>query len=77
MKLRNTTIVVALALMIAAAAMAQEKPASGSATGSPKLVIASMSHDFGEVKPGTALKYSFTFKNQGKADLLIHSVTPG
>ena len=77
MKLRNLITGAALALMIVATALAQEKPANGPASGSPKFVIASMSHDFGEVKPGTPLKYSFTFKNHGKADLLIHSVTPG
>jgi hypothetical protein len=59
--------------MMFAVAPAQDK----SPNGPPKLVIASFTHDFGEVKPGSPLKYSFTFKNQGKSNLLIQSVTPG
>ena len=73
MKFRNLVASFALGLMVFAVAVAQEK----SPNGAPKLVISSFTHDFGEVKPGTALKYSFTFKNQGKSDLLIQSVTPG
>ena len=73
MKLRNLVALFVLALMICANAVAQEKAPNGA----PKLVIPSFTHDFGEVKPGTALKYSFTFRNQGKSDLLIQSVTPG
>ncbi|HEU4386533.1 MAG TPA: DUF1573 domain-containing protein, partial [Blastocatellia bacterium] len=33
-------------------------------------------HDFGELKAGTPLKYSFVVKNTGDADLVINSVTP-
>ena len=73
MKLRNLAASFMAGLMLVAAAVAQEKAPNGA----PKLVIASFTHDFGDVKPGTALKYSFTFKNQGKSDLLIQSVTPG
>ena len=73
MKFRNLAVLFVLGLMACIAAVAQEK----SPNGPPKLVITSFTHDFGEVKPGTALKYSFTFKNQGKSDLLIQSVTPG
>ena len=43
----------------------------------PKLVLASFTHDFGEVKSGTPLNYSFIIKNQGEADLIIKSVAPG
>ena len=42
----------------------------------PILVIESFTHDFGEVKPGTTLRYAFKVKNQGKADLQIHNVAP-
>ena len=73
MKFRNLVSSFVLGLIICAAAVAQEKAPSSP----PKLVISSFTHDFGEVKPGAALKYSFTFKNQGKSDLLIQSVTPG
>jgi hypothetical protein len=39
-------------------------------------VIDSFTHDFGEVKAGTSLRYAFKVKNQGKADLLIRDVAP-
>lgn len=74
MKLRRTFLALSLMLASAAMATAQDKPAQ---SGEPKLVIASFTHDFGEVKPGTPLEYSFVIKNQGKADLLIKSVAPG
>ena len=70
MKSRSLVASFVLGLMMCAATVAQEKAP-------PKLVIGSFTHDFGEVKPGTGLKYSFTFRNQGKSDLLIQSVTPG
>ena len=73
MKSRNLVASFLLGLLMFAGAVAQEKAPNGA----PKLVIASFTHDFGDVKPGSALKYSFTFKNQGKSDLQILSVTPG
>ena len=76
MKVGDILIVLALTFLMATLCLAQEKPGDGAPNGSPKLVIPSFTHDFGEVKPGTALKYSFVFKNQGKSDLLIQSVTP-
>src|SRR5262249_43109986 len=42
----------------------------------PKLVIASLEHSFGTVKPGTPLTFSFQIKNEGKAILEIKSVSP-
>lgn len=53
-------------------ALSQEKP-NGS---SPKLVTQSFTHDFGEVKPGEPLNYSFIIKNEGNAELKITSVAP-
>ncbi len=43
----------------------------------PAMVIESFTHDFGEVKAGTPLRYAFKVKNQGKADLVIVNVAPG
>jgi hypothetical protein len=74
MKLREMFLSLFLVLTFAAVSMAQEKPAQN---GEPKLVIESFTHDFGEVKSGAPLEYSFVIKNQGKADLLIKSVAPG
>jgi len=52
------------------------KPASDKNDDAPKLVIESFTHDFGEVKSGTALRYAFKIKNEGKRDLLINNVAP-
>lgn len=71
---RKVILLLSLVLAFAATAMAQATPAPN---GEPKLVIKSFAHDFGEVKSGTPLQYTFLVKNEGKADLLIKSVAPG
>jgi hypothetical protein len=76
MKLRKSVAAFALALLFATAAAAQEKK-SNEPPALPKLMLESFSHDFGQVKAGTPLKYTFKIKNAGKADLLIKSVNPG
>lgn len=75
---------IALAAMLAVAVAAQQKqspnqPNGGSASpgAAPLMVIDSFTHDFGEVKAGTPLRYVFKVKNQGNADLLINNVSPG
>jgi hypothetical protein len=77
MKIMRIITALVLALLFAIPAAAQEKQAPNQGGGAPKLVIAEVVHDFGEVKAGTPLRYSFKIKNEGKADLLIQSVTPG
>ena len=54
----------------------QQNGGDASSSAVPILVIDSFTHDFGEVKPGTTLRYAFKVKNQGKADLLINNVAP-
>ena len=76
MKLQRTFAALAVALFFVTAAAAQEKKSNGPPA-VPKLVLESFSHDFGQVKAGTPLKYSFVIKNDGKTDLLIKSVNPG
>jgi len=76
MNLRRLISALALALALALTAAAQQNPQATPADG-PKLVIESFTHDFGEIKSGTPLRYAFKIKNAGKADLLIQSVTPG
>ena len=72
MKAKQILILSALLLAFAASAVAQDnKPADA-----PKLVMDSFQHDFGEIKAGTALNYTFIVKNQGKANLEIKSVAP-
>ncbi|MFY9553804.1 MAG: DUF1573 domain-containing protein [Blastocatellia bacterium] len=82
MKLFRSNLALALTVLITLTAAAQEKkpPGQNGGTGAgaaPKLVIASLTHDFGEVKSGTPLRYAFKIKNEGKADLVINSVSPG
>lgn len=67
----------ALAMLLAISAAAQEKQQPKPAEGMPKLAVESFTHDFGEIKPGTPLRYAFKIKNEGKADLMILTVTPG
>ncbi len=84
MKLCKTISAIALVALLVVTAAAQEKqapnqPNGGSAPSgaAPLMVIDSFTHDFGEVKAGTPLRYIFKVKNQGNADLLINSVNPG
>jgi hypothetical protein len=76
MRLTNRVAALVLIAIVTTAspvlAFGQEHP-NGSA---PKLVTQSFTHDFGEVKPGEPLKYSFIIKNEGNANLQITSVAP-
>jgi hypothetical protein len=49
---------------------------SQSVEGIPKIVINKTEHNFGEVKKGDQATYSFVFKNEGSAELLIKNVAP-
>jgi len=80
MKLSKALNAFALLLAFVSFASGQDKQpgnGNGDSTAAPQLVIAAPTHDFGEIKAGTPLKWAFTIKNTGKADLLINSVTPG
>ncbi|HXU39337.1 MAG TPA: hypothetical protein VN937_23480 [Blastocatellia bacterium] len=81
MRIVRTIGTLVLAALLAAAVAAQVKkpqPSGVAPTGdAPALMIESFTHDFGEVKAGTPLRYAFKVRNVGKADLLINSVAPG
>jgi hypothetical protein len=84
MKLCRTISALALMTLLVVTAAAQEKHppnppngGNGVSGAAPLMVIESFTHDFGEVKAGTPLRYAFKVKNQGKADLLINNVSPG
>lgn len=81
MRIVKTIGTLVLATLLATAVSAQVKkpqPSGIAPTGdAPGLMIESFSHDFGEVKAGTPLRYAFKIRNIGKADLLINSVAPG
>lgn len=79
MKACKMMLAVALVTVTLLTAGAQEKP-NGRSTlsgAAPIMVIESFTHDFGEVKAGTPLRFAFKVKNEGKGDLLINSVSPG
>jgi hypothetical protein len=44
--------------------------------GSPVMEFESVYHDFGSIKQGEKVSYSFTFKNTGNADLIIKDAVP-
>lgn len=48
----------------------------GDSQAKPKLVIQTLEHNFGEIKQGSVAAHSFTFKNEGKADLEVKRVAP-
>jgi Protein of unknown function (DUF1573) len=76
MKWMKSIAALMMLLLAAGAAIAQENPPKPNG-GTPKLVIESPMHDFGEVKSGAPLRYAFKVKNEGTADLLIQNVQPG
>ena len=51
-----------------------KKPEQDQKKAAPKAVIPERVHDFGNVKPGTPLNYSFVIKNEGTGDLTIYTV---
>ena len=81
MKSAKLLLIGVLFFALTAPALAQDGRQNGDHgqpnAGAPELVIDEMTHDFGEVKAGTPLRWSFKIKNTGKADLLINSVSPG
>lgn len=82
MNIRKAISAIALFVLLVVPVAARQKspnqPNSGKAsTAAPLMVIDSFTHDFGEVKAGSPLRYAFRIKNQGTADLLINSVSPG
>ncbi|HYV04888.1 MAG TPA: DUF1573 domain-containing protein [Blastocatellia bacterium] len=83
MKLVRSVSLPALVLALALSSSAQKKQPnaaegqSAEAGPQPQLVIESATHDFGELKAGTPLRYAFKVKNTGKANLVIESVNPG
>lgn len=79
--MKKTLPALLLALALAVAGFAQDKPSPNQAgdanAGPPKMVIDSLTHDFGEVVGGEPLRHIFKVKNTGKGVLKIESVVPG
>ncbi len=70
MKLKQTLSAIAVLIALVVAVFGQ------AANGSPKLVIKSTEHNFGELKKDAHATHSFVFKNEGTADLEIRRVAP-
>lgn len=70
MKSKNFFGAAAVLAMLAMIAFGQ------AATGTPKLVIKETEHNFGEIKKGANVSYTFVLKNEGTADLEIKRVAP-
>ncbi|MEW6126959.1 MAG: DUF1573 domain-containing protein [Acidobacteriota bacterium] len=74
MKSKTPLMLIALCLITVFSVVAKENPAtSGKA---PKASITSLEHNFGTVKTGTPLSFTFKVKNTGDADLEIKNVAP-
>ena len=81
MKRTSSSLMLVMLLSLIAAAQDKQLPAgpsgdSAPSAAAPRMVIGSTTHDFGEVKAGTPLRYTFKIKNDGKSDLLINNVAP-
>lgn len=72
MKTKFTLVLFAIFMVSAFSVAASETPNPAG----PKLVIASLEHSFGKVKPGTPLTYTFKIKNKGDSNLEITNVAP-
>ena len=72
MKAKFTLVLFAVLMVSAFSVSAIEAPRPGG----PKLVIASLEHSFGKVKPGTPLIFTFKIKNKGDSNLEIANVAP-
>ena len=81
MKLPSVLCALVLVIVVAAFAPAQEnrgdRGGGGEDVPMPQAVLDELSHDFGEVKPGTPLRWAFKIKNVGTANLRIRDVKPG
>ena len=84
--MRSRLWVVLFAMVVLAAASAQGGEEASKATAStlanvqsaasPRLKCASFEHEFGKVKAGNPLVYTFKVENKGNADLTIEDVKP-
>ena len=67
--------VFSLIALIALSVVAKEE-ASTTPTSAPRAVVVALEHNFGTIKPGTPLTYTFKVRNEGDAPLEISNVKP-
>ena len=75
MKAFRTPLQMALAVIAALGFCCSQAQAAD--TQAPKIQFSETAHDFGKSMPNQELKHSFTFKNTGKATLIIEDVKAG
>lgn len=63
-------------LTISVSAQPGKKTITLEAAGQPTLKFETTVHDFGTIKEGTQATYEFIYTNNGKAPLILTSVTP-
>ena len=63
-------------IALIALSVATNMNASTTPNSAPKAVVAALEHNFGTIKPGTPLTYTFKVKNEGDAPLEISNVKP-
>lgn len=68
-------LIIGLALVVCAPAQ-DNQTAPDADTARPVLAVDKFGHDFGEVRAGTTLRWTFKIRNVGNADLLIRGVVP-
>ena len=74
--MKVSRILTAAILLLACSAFGLAQNGQPNCNGAPQIVVETPTHDFGEVKTGTPLKWAFKIKNTGKADLIIQNVAP-
>jgi hypothetical protein len=77
MKASRRTLSAAFALVALLGFCLSPANADDPAAKQPKIAFPELSHDFGKSAPNMELKHSFTFKNTGKALLIIQDVKAG
>jgi hypothetical protein len=77
MKAWRRTEITAIALAALLGFWLSPAQAADPAAPHSKIVFPESSHDFGKSAPNMELKHSFTFKNTGKALLIIQDVKAG
>lgn len=63
-----------LVLLTAFAVKAQDSNTTKADPNAPSVVFSEDTHDFGEITQGDKVSYEFTFKNEGKSDLILKDV---